>query len=405
MKHLAIALVSLLALSACVEQTATTSSPNAEEPASSLGGAAFRLASAELAALSVTSDSLRVEASREGRTVSATGTLGKGVQVDGLSPGDWTFKVAAYDKQGVMQWYGEGKTKVVSGTTVDLVVTLRRASGSVRVGIKLDSGDVKPPVNKGDTLWLPVDTLLLKDDTRMPFLKAEVAGPYVAIRVAYNCNATKLRLVRTVDDTGVVHLQVVNSGPLTEMACAAVYSERVIMYKPMGARELVLVEDYTGKSVFLVVPAGPTIPPKPVAWKFKSLFFAQGGGFTVDGAAYQLNFSADGSYGIYRSRRLCDTLTCTSTSDTAFGKLSGASLDSALRIFADTAIYRATPLPAPEYSCADAPWWKASISYTDGHVTTLSKPEEICSGLPAPYENIATFAWSLVARAPQFFNR
>lgn len=405
MKTLAIALVSLLTLSGCVEQTATTSSPSAEEPASSLGGAAFRLASAELVALSATSDSLRVEASRDGRTVSASGSLEKGVQVDGLSPGDWIFKVAAYDKQGVMQWYGEGKTKVVSGTTVDLVVTLRRASGSVHVGIKLDSGDVKPPVTKGDTLWVPVDTMLGSNHVRMPFLKAEVAGPYVAIRVVYSCNATKLRLVRTVDDTDVVHLQVVNYGSLTEMACNAMYSEQVIMYKPRNARELVIVEDYTGKSVFLVVPAGPTIPPKPVAWKFKSLYFAQGGGFTMDGAAYQLNFSAEGSYGIYRSRRLCDTLTCTSTNDTAIGTLTGASLDSALRILADTAIYRAAPLPTPKYSCADAPWWKASITYTDGHVTTLSKPEEICSGLPAPYENVATFAWSLVARSPQFANR
>lgn len=405
MKHLALALVSLLALSACVDQTSTTSPPSQEEPASSLGGAAFRLASAELAALSVTSDSLRVEASREGRTISATGTLEKGVQVDGLSPGEWTFKVAAHDKQGVMQWYGEGRTKVVSGTTVDLLVTLRRASGSVHVGIVLDSGEAKPPLPSKDTLWPAVDTMIQRGDTRMPFLKAEVAGPYVAIRVVFNCNATKLRLVRTVDDTGVVHLQVVNSGPLTEMACVAMYSEQVIMYKPRSPRELILVEDYTGKSVFLVAKTGTTDPTIPANAEFKALDFVQGGGFTVDGASYKLSFSATGSYSILRSRSLCDSLACTRMIDSAFGTLTGSSLDSALRLFADTAIYRVAPLPTPEFSCADAPWWKAAVSYTDGHVATMAKPEEICSGLPAAYDKVSAFAWSLVARTPLFANR
>ena len=84
MKRIALVLASALALAAC--QDPSTSSPDpTEQPAAGTGAAAFRLGSAELSALSVTSDSLRVEAWRDGRSISASGSLTAGVQIDGLS--------------------------------------------------------------------------------------------------------------------------------------------------------------------------------------------------------------------------------------------------------------------------------------------------------------------------------
>lgn len=405
MKRLAIALVSALALAAC--QDPSSSSPAAaEQPAAGTGAAAFRLGSAELSALSVSSDSLRVEAWRDGRIISASGSLAKGVQIDGLSPGTWTFKVAAYDMSGAMRWYGEASTLVIAGRTVDLTVTLRAATGSVRVGIVLDSGDVDTtrygPVK--DTLWPAVDTVFRSSYTGMPFVGAAFSGPYVAIRVAYNCNATRLVLVRTVDDTGVVHLRVANAGPLTEMACITLYTEQILMYKPRSARELIKVEDHLGNSVFLVAPTTPTTT---VRGKFATFEFSQGAGFpvrvtqgVVNSGSFQLLLDSTGHYTAFRGRNSCDSATgCTHFVDTASGVLAAAALDSARRLFADTAVYNSVSVVASHLMCADAPWWKAAVGYSDGHVATFSKPEEICSGLPLPYERVSAFAWSLLSMA------
>jgi len=405
MKRILFALAPLLFLAACQDKSLSEPAPIVA-PDGVAGGVAFRLSEAECFVLSQTSDSLRVEAWRDGQVVSASGTLDQGVLVERLSEGTWTFKVAAYDRAGAIQWAGEGAAKVVPGRTVDLVVVLRKATGSVHVGIVLDTGDVDPgyPTIARDTLWNPMDTFgTLASPVPQTLVGAERMGPYIAIRTPYNCNAGSPRLVRLVREDGVVRLVLVNRGPMTKMMCAAVYSEQVLVYKPWSAAEQIVVEDLQGHQIRIppVDPGVDPVDPSIVARTFLAFSFQQGGGFTVDGASYTVQLLSSGKAVVTRvSAPPCDGEVCPAMAilreDSI--QLSAATMDSIRTVLSDTAVVWPTPLVEPELKCMDAPWWNAKIAYADGHVAYFDKPEPICSGLPASYEKVSTLAWSLVRR-------
>lgn len=266
MKRILFALAPFLFLAACQDKSLSDPAPIVA-PDASAGGVAFRLQAAECFVLQQTSDSLRVEAWRDGRMVSASGTLQQGVLVERLSEGTWTFKVAAYDRTGAVQWAGEGAATVVPGRTVDLVVVLRKATGSVHVGIVLDTGNVDPgyPGIPGDTLWNPMDSLgSLVSPVTQTLVGAERMGPYVAIRTPYNCNASNPKLVRVVGEDGRVRLVLVNRGPMAKMLCAEVYSEQVLVYKPWSVAEQIVVEDLQGKRI-VIPPVDLRIDPE-IRW-------------------------------------------------------------------------------------------------------------------------------------------
>lgn len=404
MKRILLALAPLLFLAACQDKSLSEPGPIVE-PETVAGGVAFRLAEAERVVLAQTSDSLRVEAWRDGRMVSASGTLENGVLVERLAEGPWTFQVAAYDRMGTIQWAGEGAAKVIPGRTVDLVVILRKATGSVHVRIVLDTADGKPvpPTLPGDTLWNPMDLDgSLVSPVPQTLVGAERMGPYIAIRTPYNCNAVNPRLVRVVRPDGVVRLVLVNRGPMTKMMCATMYREQVLVYKPWSATEQIVVEDLQGH-VLRIPPVYPD-PEDPDSGdlEFVAFSFQQGGGFTVDGASYSVNLMSTGKLLVTRfwAPRCEAGMACPAVmlqrEDSAL--LPKASLDSVRRALSDPKVAWPTPLTEPAPMCADAPWWNAKIAYADGHVAYYDKPEIACTGLPAGYETVSALAWSLIQR-------
>jgi hypothetical protein len=403
MKRILLALAPLFFLAAC--QDKSLSEPAAIVDAETIaGGVAFRLAEAERVVLAQTSDSLRVEAWRDGRMVSASGTLEQGVLVERLAEGPWTFKVAAYDRSGAIQWAGEGAAKVIPGRTVDLVVVLRKATGSVHVRIVLDTADIDPvpPSLPGDTLWNPMDTLgTLASPIPQTLVGAERMGPYVAIRTPYNCNATRPTLVRVVRPDGVVRLVLVNRGPMTKMMCATVYREQVLVYKPWSTTEQIVVEDLQGH-VLRIPPVYPDPEdPNNGDQDFVAFSFQQGGGFTVDGASYSVQLLSTGRLIVTRtSAPRCDGEVCPAMlivrEDSL--QLPKAALDSVRSALSDPKVAWPVPLTEPAPMCADAPWWNAKIAYVDGHVAYFDKPEPFCSDLPASYETVSRLAWSLIQR-------
>lgn len=146
---------------------------------------------------------------------------------------------------------------------------------------------------------------------------------------------------------------------------------------------------------------------KPGDGRFKGFKFSQGGGYpvlvmggTADNGFRELQMSDMGHYTAIRGNSLCDSVgKCTYFNDTVTGVLDGAALDSALLLFADTAVYNSVPLVPSQFICDDAPWWKASVDYSDGHDATFDKPEEICSGLPDSYVRVSAFAWKVISGA------
>ncbi len=405
MKRTLLALAPLLFLAACQDKSLSEPAPIVA-PESSAGGVAFRLAEAERVVLSQTSDSLRVEAWRDGRVVSASGTLDRGVLVERLAEGAWTFKVAAYDRSGAIQWAGDGQAKVVAGQTIDLVVVLRKATGSVHVRITLDSGDVDPgyPGIPGDTLWNPMDSSgVLASPVAQTLVGAERMGPYIAIRTPYNCNAPRPTLVRVVRPDGVVRLVLVNRGPMTKMMCTAEYRELVLVYKPWTTAEQIVVEDLQGRQIRIppVDPGIDPVDPGIVARTFVAFSFQQGGGFTVDGASFSVQLLSTGMLTVTRtSTPPCDGEVCLAMAivreDSV--QLSKVALDSVRMMLSDAKVAWPIPLTEPAPLCADAPWWSAKIAYGDGHVAYFDKPEPFCSGLPASYETVSGLAWSLIQR-------
>ncbi|QQS05526.1 MAG: hypothetical protein IPK50_01205 [Fibrobacterota bacterium] len=146
-------LASLAALSlglvGCYEKV-QSASPTSSLSQDGAGAVSFRLSAADLAAFGVAVDSVRIEAERVGfPSRFATGSLQQLVELPDLAVGTWNLKVALYDTRDQIQLYGDAVVQVLPGRTVDVVVHLRRASGSVRVRIILDD---PTPVDGIDTI-------------------------------------------------------------------------------------------------------------------------------------------------------------------------------------------------------------------------------------------------------------
>jgi hypothetical protein len=127
-----------LSFAACDRRDVVSASGT--EESSATGKVAFRLSDTLLHVVKQTSDSVRIEAVREGfapRTVA--GFIGGITHLSNLEPGAWTLKIATFDALRVVSWYGETVVQIKAGSTVEAVVVLRRASGSVNVQIVLDT--------------------------------------------------------------------------------------------------------------------------------------------------------------------------------------------------------------------------------------------------------------------------
>lgn len=155
----------------------------ATEESSTTGKVAFRLSDTLLQVVGQTSDSVRIEAVREGfATRTVTGSIVGITHLGNLEPGAWTLKIATYDTLRAVSWYGESVAQIKAGSTVDAVVVLRRASGSVNVHIVLDTLPLVADTvtvkyaqgNLSDYKPLPVDGAWRTD-----------AGIYIATRYDY----------------------------------------------------------------------------------------------------------------------------------------------------------------------------------------------------------------------------
>jgi len=401
MKTPCIAFLGLLALAGCQDASDSTSSSQ------EVGQVAFRLAAAELSVLRPTSDSIRVEAERKGYpTVSAVGAIQDPVALDGLVPGAWTIRVASFDLAHEIHWYGDTSAQIRPGAKTDVVVRLRKATGSAVIRIVLDSGWVDTTVIPGrqDTLWNAVDSgRIAKSPVPVSLAGASRVGPYVFVRTPYNCGAPSPRLARWVDTAGTVHLTLYNKGPLRDVACTMMYSEQVLVYKPLGAFEDVVVEDLQGKVARL-----PGVVVEPLPSRYVYLDYATGGGFTANASSYRITLDSTGVLTVLHSQTFWTVPVTQRDSmlvdpapvvriDTTRRILSRSELETVKATLSESEIaHPDTLVPPPGYACADAPWWKASIVYAGGRVATFWKPEEICSELPVAYERLNALVWNLV---------
>jgi hypothetical protein len=170
-----------LSLTACDNRELVAASTT--EESSITGNVAFRLSDTVLQVVKQTSDSVRIEAVREGYTTQmATGSIGGNTLLTGLAPGTWTLKVATFDTLQAVSWYGETTVQVESGKTANAVVVLKRASGSVNVQIVLDTVQTTVDTvtvnrfegNPGDFQPLPIEGAWRTDK-----------GIYIATRYDY----------------------------------------------------------------------------------------------------------------------------------------------------------------------------------------------------------------------------
>lgn len=401
MKSPCLAFLGLLALVGCQDASEPTSSSQ------EAGQVAFRLQAAELSVLRPTSDSIRVEAERKGYlTLSAVGAIQDPVVLDGLVPGAWTIRVASFDLAHEIHWYGDTSAQIRPGLKTDVVVRLRKATGSAVIRIILDSGLVDTTVIPGprqDTLWNPVDSgRVTKSPVPVSLAGASRVGPYVFVRTPYNCGAPSPRLARWVDTAGTVHLTLYNKGPLLKIACTMEYREQVLVYKPLGPFEDVVVEDLQGKVVRL-----PGVVIEPMPPRFVYLDYATGGGFTANASSYRVTLDSMGVLVVLHSQTFWTVPVTRQDSmlvdpapvvriDTTRRILSFVELQTVKEAFSEGEMAYPDTLLPPKYACADAPWWKASVGYAGGHVATFWKPEEICSGLPSAYERLNTLVWNLI---------
>ena len=525
MKSLVFAFAGLLALAGCQNSTPSSSSAGPDPDA---GAVSFRLQATEVSVLEVTSDSIKIEAVRSGYpTVVAAGSLREAVAVEGLQPGPWSIRVAAFDRTHAIHWYGDTLAEILGGRKAEVVVRLRKATGTAIVRIILDSGAVvDPPIDtifpgpRQDTLWNSVDSGRVSNSPVSQSLAGATRADYVFVRTPYNCGAPNPRLSRWVDTAGTVYLTLYNKGPLREIACTMEYREQVLVYKPRASTENIVVQDLQGKVIRLpsdsiVLPSTPDtlwnavfergsdtdpyhpwkataavrwngvvyvqVPwdcnrsshrlskwtdtagtvhlapytigagvtkmgcdpritsvvlaykpgsytenvvveagngrmiqlpgskpdPKPSRLRFTVLEYAQGGGFTADASSYQVRLDSNGVLQVLHTTMVWTTPITAKDSqlvdpaprtrvDTTLRKLASSELDSVKRILADSSMAFPDSLHPPRYVCADAPWWKAYVAYSDGHAARYVKPEEICSGLPANYERLNDLIWNLI---------
>jgi hypothetical protein len=411
MKSLVVAFAGLLALAGCQNSTPSSSAVGADTDA---GAVSFRLQATEVSVLEVTSDSIKIEAVRSGfPTVVAAGSLRQAVAVEGLQPGPWSIRVAAFDRTHAIHWYGDTLAEILGGRKTEVVVRLRKATGTAVVRIILDSGAVvDPPIDtvfpgpRQDTLWNAVDTgLVTRSIVAQSLASASRTGPYVFVRTPYNCGAPNARLARWVDTAGTVYLTLYNNGPvIKQIACTMEYREQVLVYKPWSSKENIVVQDL--QSRFVRLP-GNSPDPKPSNLRFSVLEYAQGGGFTMDASSYQVRLDSTGLLRVVHNTIVwTEPLTRHDSeltdpfpnpkSDTTVRKLDDSELKMAKELLSDSSMAYPDTLPAPQFACADAPWWKAYVAYNDGHAARYVKPEEICSGLPANYQRVNDLVWRLI---------
>lgn len=409
MKSLVVACAGLLALASCQNSTPSSDAAGADTDA---GAVSFRLQATEVSVLEVTSDSIKIEAVRSGfPTVVAAGSLRQAVAVEGLQPGPWSIRVAAFDRTHAIHWYGDTLAEILGGRKTDVVVRLRKATGTAVVRIILDSGlVVDPPIDtvfpgpRQDTLWNAVDSGLVTSSAVAQSLAGASRNGYVFVRTPYNCGAPSPRLARWVDTAGTVYLTLYNKGPLMKIACTMEYREQVLVYKPRSLQENIVVKDLQGK----VIRFPATRPdPGPSRLRFTVLEYAQGGGFTADASSYQVRLDSTGLLRVVHTTtvwtvpvtrvdsQLVDPAPRTK-SDTTARKLTGYEMDSVKRVLSDSSMAYPDTLPTPPFTCADAPWWKAYVAYSDGHAARYVKPEEICSGLPSNYQSLNDLVWRLI---------
>ena len=411
MKSLVIAFAGLLALAGCQSSTPAPSAAGADTDA---GAVSFRLQATEVSVLETTSDSIKIEAVRSGYpTVAAAGSLRQAVSVEGLQPGPWSIRVAAFDRTHSIHWYGDTLAQILGGRRTEVVVRLRKATGTAVVRIILDSGAVvDPPIDtvlpgpRQDTLWNSVDTgRVTSSAVAQSLAGASRVGPYVFVQTPYNCGAPGPRLSRWVDTAGTVYLTLYNNGPvIKQIFCTMEYREQVLVYKPRSSSENIVVQDLQGTKIRL---PGTKPNPAPSPLRFTVLEYVQGGGFTVDASSYQVRLDSAGLLRVVhtttvwsvpvtqRDSQLVDPAP-TTRSDTTLRKLEPLELDSVKRLLADKSMAYPDSLPTPKSICADAPWWKAFVAYNDGHAARYSKPEEICSELPANYQRLSDLVWRLI---------
>lgn len=410
MKSLVVAFAGLLALAGCQNSTPSSSAAGADTDA---GAVSFRLQATEVSVLEVTSDSIKIEAVRSGfPTVVAAGSLREAVAVEGLQPGSWSIRVAAFDRAHAIHWYGDTLAQILGGRKTEVVVRLRKATGTAVVRIILDSGVVvEPPIDtvfpgpRQDTLWNAVDAgLVTRSAVAQSLASASREGGLVFVRTPYNCGAPSPRLARWVDTAGTVYLTLYNKGPLREVACTMEYREQVLVYKPWSSKENIVVQDL--QSRFVRLP-GNSPDPKPSSLRFTVLEYTQGGGFTVDASSYQVRLDSTGLLHVVHNTivwkepltRHDSELTDPAPmpkSDTTHRKLDATELKMVKELLSDTSMAYPDTLPTPQFACADAPWWKAYVAYNDGHGARFMKPEEICSGLPGNYRRLDDLVWRLI---------
>lgn len=409
MKSFALGFAGLLALAGCQNTTPSPSGAGADPDA---GTVSFRLQETELSVLRTNSDSLKIEAVRPGYpTVVAAGSLQESVAVEGLQPGSWSIRVAAFDRTHAIHWYGDTLAEILGGRKTEVVVRLRKATGTAIVRILLDSGVVvDPPIDttfpgpRQDTLWNAVDTGRVTGSAVPQSLAGASRNGAVFVRTPYNCGAPSPRLSRWVDTAGTVYLTLYNNGPLREIACTMEYREQVLVYKPGSSREDIVVQDLKGTKIRL---PGARPNPEPSPLRFTVLEVAQGGGFSPDASSYQIRLDSTGLLRVVhtttvwtvpvssKDSQLVDPAPRTKV-DTTLRKLDRFQLDSVKLLLADSSMAYPDSLPRPPFVCADAPWWKAHVGYNDGHVARYVKPEEICADLPRNYQRLDDLIWRLV---------
>ena len=235
------------------------------------GKVSFRLSSAEIATLGSGFDSVRIEAVREGfATQISAGSLTQSVVLNNLSAGGWTLRVALYDADQAIHYYGEALVQILPGRTVDAEIHLRKATGSVRVRIILDPDPNVPGLDTLTVLygsqspsWTPlkawrtqagvymISTLL--SPCEWPVLTFEEIPMVLIVRASARAQLDRITPVPFIDQSRWI----LGKGIDTGRACVELYQEHT-HFVPWTASGAVTLLTPTGE-IFLPDPNGP--PP------------------------------------------------------------------------------------------------------------------------------------------------
>lgn len=239
-----------LSFAACDNRDVVAAPAAAES--STTGKVAFRLSDTLLQVVKQTSDSVRIEAVREGfASRTAAGSIGGITHLDNLEPGAWTLKIATYDALRAVGWYGETVVQIKAGSTVDAVVVLRRASGSVNVHIVLDTLPVSV-----DTLRFSVKPSTGSLPGYLPILRSWRSDSGIFILTSFYCQGV---VVRQIPDSGTLFR--FGSDPDIRIKCVAGTPGPVVVFVPWKNCGNVTLLDANGKGGVLAAPSCfPTEP-------------------------------------------------------------------------------------------------------------------------------------------------